>query len=79
MLRGLGGGCQVPIGAAAVVEGGALRLRGVVLPPDGTRRVAAELTGPLDDADGLGRRLATMLLARGARELLAAGGIMAPT
>ena len=34
LLRGLGGGCQVPIGAAARVDGGRLTLRGAVLPPD---------------------------------------------
>jgi hydroxymethylbilane synthase len=78
LLLGLGGGCQVPIGAAAAVEGDRLRLRGVVLPPDGTQRVAAEITGPANDAEGLGRRLATMLLATGARELLEAAGIMVP-
>jgi hydroxymethylbilane synthase len=79
LLRGLGGGCQVPIGAAAVIEGATLRLRGVVLPPDGTRRVAAEVTGPANDAERTGRQLAAILLAEGARELLEAGGIIVPT
>jgi hydroxymethylbilane synthase len=78
LLRGLGGGCQVPIGAMAVVEGDVLRLRGVVLPPDGTQRVAAEVSGPVGEAELLGHRLAAMLLARGARELLEAGGIAVP-
>jgi hydroxymethylbilane synthase len=70
LLRGLGGGCQVPIGAAAVVRDGELRLRGAVLPPDGSRRIEAELTGPAAEAEALGLRLAQELLARGARELL---------
>jgi hydroxymethylbilane synthase len=78
LLRGLGGGCQVPIGAAAVVEGDALRLRGVVLPPDGTKRVEDAVSGPADRPEELGQRLAAMLLAKGARELLEAGGIVVP-
>src|SRR5205814_1003386 len=78
LLRSLGGGCQVPIGAAAVIEGATIRLRGVVLPPDGTRRVADEVSGPADDSEALGRALAARLLAQGARELLEAGGIIVP-
>jgi hydroxymethylbilane synthase len=70
MLRGLGGGCLVPIGALAAACGEELALRGVVLPPDGTRRVEAEAAGPADQPEALGRRVAEMLLARGAAELL---------
>lgn len=72
MLRGLGGGCLVPIGASGTVNAGMLRLRGAVLPPDGTQRIADEMSGPADEAESLGRRLADALLARGARELLSA-------
>jgi hydroxymethylbilane synthase len=71
LLRALGGGCLVPIGAATSVEGDSLTLRGVVLPPDGSRRVAGAVTGPLADAESLGQRLARDLLAQGAGELLA--------
>jgi hydroxymethylbilane synthase len=74
LLRGLGGGCLVPIGAAAIVRDGRLSLRGVVLPPDGSARVAAEESGPADDAEAVGARLAAALLAAGARELLARPG-----
>lgn len=70
LLRGLGGGCQVPIGAATSAVGDVLKLRGAVLPPDGTRRVEAEMTGPIDQPEALGERLAHDLLAHGARELL---------
>jgi hydroxymethylbilane synthase len=71
LLRGLGGGCLVPIGASARVEGESLRLRGAVLSPDGTRRVAAETSGAAADAESIGRKLAETLLARGASTLLA--------
>src|SRR6516225_6361435 len=36
MLRGLGGGCQVPIGAVTNITSGLLMLRGVVLSPNGS-------------------------------------------
>jgi hydroxymethylbilane synthase len=71
MLRGLEGGCQVPIGAAAVVREGRLRLRGVVLPPDGSRRIESSVEGAAKDAEDLGAQLAQTLLSRGARELQA--------
>jgi hydroxymethylbilane synthase len=70
LLRGLGGGCLVPIGAAARVEGGTLALRGAVLSPDGRERIAGQAEGPAAGAEALGRRLADDLLARGARALL---------
>ena len=72
LLRGLGGGCLVPIGAAAAVHGDVLTLRAAVLSPDGTRRVADEAAGSATEAEAAGERLAGALLARGARELLAA-------
>jgi hydroxymethylbilane synthase len=70
MLRALGGGCQVPIGAATHMEGATLTLRGVVLPPDGARRILADISGPSADAEALGQKLAHALLAQGAKELL---------
>jgi hydroxymethylbilane synthase len=70
MLRGLGGGCHVPIGARSAVRGEELTLRGVVLPPDGTGRVEGRVQGRLADAEALGQRLADRLLAAGAEALL---------
>ena len=70
LLRGLGGGCQVPIGAATVVVGDLLTLRGVVLAPEGTRRIEAQQTGPLESAEELGQRLADALREHGAAALL---------
>jgi hydroxymethylbilane synthase len=72
MLRGLGGGCQVPIGALSEIAGDRLTLRGVVLPPDGSGRVESAQAGPLAAAEEIGHALATDLLSRGARELLEA-------
>src|SRR5438132_4608714 len=69
-LQALGGGCQMPIGAAGTTAGDCLALRGAVLDPEGKRRIEAELTGSADIAEELGRRLATMLRSRGAGTLL---------
>lgn len=71
MLRELGGGCHVPIGAVSSIQGGHLTVRGTVLSPDGRRRIEDSISGPARDADSLGRQLAVRLLAQDARELLA--------
>jgi hydroxymethylbilane synthase len=42
----------------------------VVLPPDGSQRVEAEIAGPMEQAESLGQELADRLRARGAGELL---------
>ena len=70
-LRTMGGGCQVPMGAAAAVAGMTLSLRAAVLKPDGTVRLEASLTGPAADAESLGERVAKQLLDGGAAALLA--------
>jgi hydroxymethylbilane synthase len=70
LLRGLGGGCLVPIGAWASVSADHLELRGAVLSPDGARRVVGETSGPAAQAASLGEALAQTLLAQGARDLL---------
>lgn len=70
MLRGLGGGCSVPIGAVSTIVHDTLTLRGVVLLPDGSKRIEAEVSGHLEDAELIGEQLAGVLLGRGAAELL---------
>jgi hydroxymethylbilane synthase len=70
LLRGLGGGCQLPIGAATTLRDGQLALRGVVLSPDGRQRLDGAMQGPPAEADSIGTRLAAELRSRGAREIL---------
>ncbi|MBM3994407.1 MAG: hydroxymethylbilane synthase [Planctomycetes bacterium] len=70
MLRGLGGGCHVPIGARTRIASGVLTLMGVVLPPNGAQRIEADVAGPMQEAEMLGKRLADELLRRGAAALL---------
>jgi hydroxymethylbilane synthase len=74
LLRRLEGGCQVPLGALATVQGGALTLSASLCTLDGTRRLSARGQAParLEEAVALGERLADELLAQGAAELVAA-------
>ncbi len=71
MNRALQGGCQVPIGAYALVEGEEVWLRGLVGSPDGSRVIRDEIRGPLADGETLGHTLAQRLLADGADAILA--------
>lgn len=70
MLKALGGGCHVPIGAYARVGQGRLRIHGIVIAPDGGRLVRDSVDGAPHDADALGRRLADSLLEKGAAQIL---------
>ncbi len=71
----LNGGCQVPIGGFAVLEGDTLWLRGLVGSLDGQRMLRAEARAPRGDAEALGVQVAEMLLAQGADRILAEAGI----
>lgn len=70
MLRALGGGCQVPIGAVTAIDADVIRLRGVVVSVDGCQWIEAETNGSLLAAEALGKQVATELLKRGAKALL---------
>jgi len=69
-LRRLEGGCQVPIGAMARVEGDRIYLEGVVGSLDGDKNLRDGITGDIADADALGTRLAEQMLEKGAGEIL---------
>jgi hydroxymethylbilane synthase len=69
-LRGLGGGCQFPIAAHAVVEGELLNLEGLVAKPDGSAFIREQLSGKIDHPEDIGSALAERLLERGAGALL---------
>jgi len=69
-LAGLGGGCQVPIGAWGRVEEGKLSLDVVVLSPDGTQRMWEKDSGSREEAEAIGKRVAQKLRDGGAAALL---------
>jgi hydroxymethylbilane synthase len=68
MLRALEGGCRVPVGALGAVEGNLVRLRGVVVSPDGALVYRGQAGG--DDPGEVGGRLALDLLEQGASVVL---------
>ncbi|MBI4476135.1 MAG: hydroxymethylbilane synthase [Acidobacteria bacterium] len=70
LVAGLGGGCQMPVGALAVPQGDELHLDAVVSSLDGQRLVRGTRRGLMTDADTVGRQLARDLLSRGADALL---------
>lgn len=67
----LQGGCQVPIGSYALLEGDQIWLRALVGEPDGSHIVRGEIRGPRTDAEALGVQLAQQLLSQGADDILA--------
>lgn len=69
-LRGLGGGCQLPIAGYAAVSDGQISLEGLVADREGEEIVRGKLTRPVRDAERLGAELATQLIAQGADKLL---------
>lgn len=68
----LNGGCQVPIAGFAELQGEQLFMRGLVGKPDGSIIYRAEKTGPIEEAEAIGRAVADELLAKGAGEVLKA-------
>lgn len=71
LLRRLEGGCQVPVGALATIEGGTVTLYSAACNLDGADFVAAEASAPVAEAAALGTKLAEDLLANGATRVLA--------
>ena len=67
----LGGGCQMPIGAYATVEGDTIALAAIVIALDGSREVRASVSGSVRDPEEVGVEAADALLARGADTILA--------
>jgi hydroxymethylbilane synthase len=71
LLRRLGGGCHVPVGARAQVYGELIEINAIVADPDGTEFYKAELAGMAEKAEALGKELADRLLSQGAQKILA--------
>jgi hydroxymethylbilane synthase len=61
----------MPIGVLAEPSGAELRVKGIVVSPDGTRVARATATGSRDDAERLGVSVADELLRNGAGDILA--------
>ena len=74
LLRRIEGGCQVPLGALATLQGTELSLRAVVCALDGRSSLTAAgaASAGATEARALGERLAESLIAQGASRLIAA-------
>ncbi|PYV88248.1 MAG: hypothetical protein DMG90_15400 [Acidobacteria bacterium] len=68
LLNKMGGGCQVPIGAYAELQGRELFLQAVVANPDGSSVLRESASGA--DAVTVGEQVAGSLLSRGGRQIL---------
>ncbi len=68
----LEGGCQVPIGSYAILDGDTLTLSGMVGKPDGTTLLFASSTGKAEQAGQIGVEVAEALLEQGAGDILKA-------
>ncbi len=71
LLKCLGGGCQLPIGAYAKrIEGREISLIGTVCHPEGKLRIVEKAVGNIDNSEHLGKIVADKLCNSGAKELL---------
>jgi hydroxymethylbilane synthase len=70
-LGRLDGSCKTPIAGLAEIEDGILRLRGLMLTPDGTESYGIEVNGPAEHATKLGADAGEELVARAGPEFLA--------
>ncbi|HET7457174.1 MAG TPA: hydroxymethylbilane synthase [Gemmatimonadaceae bacterium] len=80
-LAALEGGCQVPIGALVVANGGAARLYGMVAEVTGARVVRGERPLEANDPEATGAALAAEVRARGGDAILAGlrGAVSVPS
>lgn len=69
-LRGLMGGCSMPISALAQVHGDTMHFEGNVLDPQGTVKIEIKKQIPLNASETIGTLAAQELLTKGAGEIL---------
>ena len=74
LLAALEGGCQVPLGAWARLEGDELVLEACILSADGADYIRKRAAGSPRNAEDLGRELAQAMLADGADRILRLAG-----
>ncbi len=70
LLKSLEGGCQIPIGAYAQLEGDTVVLQGLVGSLDGKTIIRDEISGPAAQSEQLGRQLAQRLSEQGGQAIL---------
>ena len=68
----LEGGCQVPIGVHADVEGDKIKIEAIIAALDGSTVLRDTIEGAADEAVALGQELGRKMLANGGQKILAA-------
>jgi len=69
-LKTLQGGCRVPVGALARIDGNALKLMGVIAHPNGEIILRDSASDLKDNPVRLGEKLARAMISNGAQEIL---------
>ncbi|MCH8029372.1 MAG: hydroxymethylbilane synthase [Candidatus Dadabacteria bacterium] len=69
-LEWLGGGCQVPVGCHAQIDGDSINMLAIIASPDGKELIREEISGSVTDHRAIGTELADSLLGKGGREIL---------
>jgi len=71
LLAILDGSCRTPIGGLAEIEGDTLTLRGIIARLDGTKCAQYCMSGPIHNAEYIGREMGEYLRVHGGQECLA--------
>ena len=69
-MNEVGGGCKIPLGAFAHVEGKTIRILGSIISPEGKKRVNVRDEGSVEDPDSTGRNAGNKILKMGAKEIV---------
>lgn len=70
LLERLEGGCQVPLGAYAEIDGELLKLTAVLCSPDGSKVLREEMSGSIESPEEIADALSIKLRSKGADEIL---------
>jgi hydroxymethylbilane synthase len=69
-IETLNGGCQVPIGINAKLNKDEIKIKAIIGLPNGQRMLKEELNAKKDEFETLGKKVANLMIQKGARELL---------
>lgn len=68
--RALGGSCQVPLAAYAIVHGEALELTASMALPDGSKHIQVQVSGVIHEPEALGLQAVQLMQAQGVQALI---------
>ena len=69
-MRMMGAGCSTAVGALAIIENEAVKLRAEVLSENGDKKIEVELSDNIEASDTIGIRAAEIAFKKGAEALL---------